>query len=53
MIDSTENHAPTPEFTEFLARDIVRTLRHESRFASTTRRAATTWCSSPWRRTAT
>src|SRR6185295_888702 len=33
MSDSTDRHAPTPEFSEFLARDIARTLRHDARFA--------------------
>lgn len=31
---TTDNtHEPTPEFSEFLARDIARRLRHEARFA--------------------
>src|ERR1043166_5500234 len=37
MSNPTDIHAPTPEFSEFLARDIVRTLRHDARFAPSAR----------------
>ena len=37
MNDSREQHEPTQEFTDFLARDIKRTLRHHARFAPSPR----------------
>ncbi|HKS07686.1 MAG TPA: hypothetical protein VJR92_15395 [Gemmatimonadaceae bacterium] len=37
MNESHEHHEPTQEFTEFLARDIKRTLRHHARFAPSPR----------------
>lgn len=33
MNDTPNIHEPAPEFTQYLARDIARTLRHEARFA--------------------
>jgi hypothetical protein len=37
MNESRDQHEPTQEFTQFLARDVARTLRHHARFAPSPR----------------
>jgi hypothetical protein len=37
MTSDMHNHEPTAEFSEFLARDIARTIRHDARFAPSAR----------------